>query len=212
MSKTTVQTINRAVCRTLSSEGLAALQSVATKYGLSITPRAGSFNDSSAVLKFEFAVIGESGAMTEAARDWELFHKHYGLEKDWLYDQVQYKNATYVVKGLKPRSARYPVAMENVSTGEMHKFSVGLLKSLIEDRPKVSAAKAKDKGRNGSSWPTQYTVGDKVSAFWVNKDDAEDADWYPAVVTKVGDNYVDIRFDDGVRQKIVDSTKINTPS
>ena len=105
-----IDRMSRSVVRELSQEAHEALALVGAELGLSVEYKSGNFDETSAVLKFEFAVVGENGeAMTREAKDWQTLAPMYGLPEDAVGQQFVSANGRFRIVGWKAGNTKYPV-------------------------------------------------------------------------------------------------------
>lgn len=119
-----VTTLDKPTIRSISADMNKALQSVASKYGITIGPKGGSFTESNATIKFECAIISSKGVMTKERMEWMSMAKYTGpgLKTEWLDETFMYGGHEYKITGLATRGQKRPVLVTKVSNGKGFKF------------------------------------------------------------------------------------------
>lgn len=123
-------TINRAFLTTLRADIDAALKAVGEKHGVILNSGNASYTVSTATIKLNVSTISEDGTViTKEAHDY-LRYAGVGnnLQKEWLGEEFKTEDGeVYKVVGYRPRSKKYPVLAEKVSTGVVFKFQPRLV-------------------------------------------------------------------------------------
>jgi hypothetical protein len=123
--------IDRKFLKALKADAEHALASVATKYGVHISYKGGSFalDGGNATVKFEIvapdAVTGKVVSM-----DAQGFAKNavkYGLHPDDLGKEFTSRGHTYMITGLKTSRPKFPISASRVTDGKGFKFPADLV-------------------------------------------------------------------------------------
>jgi hypothetical protein len=123
-----ITTINRATCRNLATEAKAALEAVASRYGLAVTQGNSRFDSDSVTIKATFNVVGESGAPKRFATDAAVL----GLPPDCYGKVFVNRGTSYTITGIKLTRYKYPVSAKGPQGGQ-YKFPVDtVLRGLAE--------------------------------------------------------------------------------
>jgi hypothetical protein len=123
---TTITEFNRTTCKALGEEIEQALAGIASKYGVSISCKGGTFGPTSYVAKVECAVIAGGLAVTREVEAFNKMASLYGLAPSDLGRSFAYSGGTYSICGLKP-SSRNPVLAKR-QDGKVFKFPVEVVK------------------------------------------------------------------------------------
>ena len=91
--------MNQKMARALQNEAVVALQTVASKYGLTVVPKNGRLTDISVTLKFEFQGVTPTGETSEV-RHWKTYATAYGLQPEWLGASIVLRGKPYKILGL----------------------------------------------------------------------------------------------------------------
>jgi hypothetical protein len=127
-----ITTIDRATCKLLRDEMNAALQAVATKHGIQITAKNGTFSPTAFTLKFEAAVIGSSGvAETKEREAFKQLAELYSLKADWLDKSFNHGSDSYTIIGLNSRKHKRPVLCQQKANGKVYLFEARLVQMLM---------------------------------------------------------------------------------
>lgn len=133
----TITTIDRSACRTIQTEALAALQAVASKYGLAVTPNSGTFSPSSCNVKFTFSPMVTAADLARTAGPAPVSGGTSGVPADFAnkaalvglkasdYGRV-FTNGTgkqFKITGINLRGQKYPILATEVRTGKVFKFT-----------------------------------------------------------------------------------------
>ena len=118
--------INRAFLRVFTSDAKTALAAVASKHGVSVEYKGGSFavDGGNAILKFEIAAPNAQGETL--SREAEVFKRHakeYGFKPEDLGTEFESGGETYQIIGLKRRSPKFPILASRVRDRKTYKFA-----------------------------------------------------------------------------------------
>jgi len=135
----TIGTIDRSTCRTISDKAEAALQTLATELGMTLSRETARYGSDFATVKFTFKVNAASGVAKTASRDAALL----GLPDDIVGRKFVAGNTTYTVTDLKLRRPKFPVSGEGPHGGR-YKFTVeqvlrGLLVNATTEKFKAGS-------------------------------------------------------------------------
>jgi hypothetical protein len=101
---------------------LSALAPVAKEFDCVIAYKGGSYGDTAAILKIEFAERSEAGiVMTQMATDFQTYAESVGLKADDLGKSFERHGNTFKIVGFKPRATKMPVIAER-QDGKRFKF------------------------------------------------------------------------------------------
>lgn len=132
-----ITVIERSTCQMLRPELEAALQSVATKYGVSISLGSASFSPDNVTFKLIVAVKSASGdAMTKEASDFKMFCNMYGMKPSDLHREFTYGGNRYKLLGCKPRSSRFPIIALKLATNQRFKLPDDMVKLALDKESK----------------------------------------------------------------------------
>jgi len=109
--------INRDKAKQISADVEAALKAVATKHGLTVTVRGGSFTAGTFKPRVEF----KSGDADRA--EFEQYARMFGLPADAFGKTFAVRGMRYAIKGLRLNSRKRPVLAERLD-GKMFCFEV----------------------------------------------------------------------------------------
>lgn len=126
-----ITTIDRDTARILSEECAVALHAVASKYGLELVRKAGTFGARELNVKFQLrsAEVGDGGVtITRESQTFKSLAPIYGLSPDDLGREFTTSNGRYKITGLVPRRGKYPIQAVCVVTGKGFKFSADTVK------------------------------------------------------------------------------------
>lgn len=129
--------MDKQTCRAITAAAVKALEAVAAEYGVVVEAKGGTYFDSSALIKFEFSDVNESGvAQTREATDFTAYAQHYGLNPEDLGKQFVSGTTRYTIIGLKRRATKMPILAKRLD-GKVYKFSaagvvsgLGLIKQV----------------------------------------------------------------------------------
>lgn len=181
--------INRAACRLVDAEALAALEAVATKFGLTVKLKPGSFNSNMFRSSFEFATVGENGQSNDSAaqefRAWAFAHK---IPESALGADFVSRNRTFTLVGYSRRSAKYPFLARS-EDGRTFKFSLETIAA------KFGTSKGKTAKTVQKAAPKTWLLGQEIMAKY------SDGAWYPATYAQPAKTpgKHKVLFDDGDR-------------
>lgn len=122
---TPLKTITKPTIRAMERDVLAALQSVADKYGVALAPKGATYSDTAVTIKMEFAVKAADGAaLTPERVSFERYATMYGLEASDLGKVVTINGVDYRIDGLlSSRSTRFPILATRVIDGATFKHN-----------------------------------------------------------------------------------------
>lgn len=131
---TTTQKItqwNSKLCNLVSKEIAESLSEIEEKYGVVITAKGGSYSHSAYTMKLEVATTSSDGeANTKEASDFKMYALAYGFKQEHLNEEVIVNGSKVIIKGLKPRSHKYPVIGEK-NNGERYKYTAETIKNAL---------------------------------------------------------------------------------
>lgn len=101
---------------------------------------------SNVTFKLTLAVKGAKGdVLTPDAQCFTRSAASYGLQAEWLNKGFQFQGTMYIVRGLRPRSHKFPVLCESCTslgnpTGKIYKFKIGDVQAAFHVVAKRSPA------------------------------------------------------------------------
>lgn len=112
----------------------AALQTVATKYGITIKAGNASYNDESVQFKLVCTTMGENGEVeTKEAKDFKAYAPMYGLQREDLGKEFTSGRDRFMITGLKPRSRNCIIA-KKLGTTQSYKFDPENVKRFLTSK------------------------------------------------------------------------------
>ncbi len=117
--------IDRNFLHGFNADAMKALAAVASKHGVTITRKNGSFarDGSYATIKFELASIGSEGeSFTKEAQEFKLHAERYGMDPNSLGSIINFNGKKYRLTGLAPSRKKFPISAERVSDGKKFKL------------------------------------------------------------------------------------------
>lgn len=123
MTKVTV--FDRATCRMVSDRVTVALKELGDELGITFKQGSGRYAPESFTMKLEATVMNADG--TESSKEAEDFKKLayiYGLEATDLETTITINGKKVTIKGIKPRSHKYPIIGQEVGTNKRYKYPV----------------------------------------------------------------------------------------
>jgi len=124
--------MNRQLVKELRDALQEALASVEEEHNVKVHVGNASYSNSNATFKVEVADIVEGNVITKEVSDFKKYANLYGLIAEDLGKTVKnFNGEKYKIAGLKPRSKKYPIIMEQVGTGTSYKFSEKVVSALL---------------------------------------------------------------------------------
>lgn len=123
MKSRKITKFDRVTCKAMNEEVIAALQTVAKKYGVSVKGLGGRFSDQNWVTKIEFAVVGNDGVVQ--SKEVAAFNQYchlFGMKREHFGAVFVVQGRKFAICGLKPSAHKMPVLAKEVSTGKTFKF------------------------------------------------------------------------------------------
>lgn len=129
-----ITTMDRTSFRQVQAEAMKALQTVAEQFGLTVSPNCGMIDTTRGIctLKFDFLVRTETAdgeVLDRKAIDFQTYAPQFDLETTDLHREFVFRGERYRVVGLTPRSFKFPVIAEKLSSGQTFKFPVETVKN-----------------------------------------------------------------------------------
>lgn len=131
-----MQSLDKKNLNLLRGKMSAALQAVATEFGLKIEVGSCRFNLNSAEFKVEVSTISSDGTVN--SREAVAFQRNasfFGLEPTDLGRTFRSGGETYTITGLRPNAPRFPVLAERAD-GRSFKFPSENVKALLAAMPR----------------------------------------------------------------------------
>ena len=127
-----ITNIDRDTCRLLASEIEAAVQAVATKHGVQIKAKGGSFTDTSYTMKLEVAVLGDGGvAVTQERTSFLRLAGLYGMKPEWIDQSFVHGRDKFIIVGLNTRKSKRPVLCKSTANGKTYIFEATTVARLM---------------------------------------------------------------------------------
>lgn len=123
IQNSTIERLDRTACRLLSQKVENQLEALGKELGIKFTYKGGRFSDSNMTMKIEAALIQNGEAKSVEIEDFKTYAEIYGLKPDDLGKEITIGNNKYTIKGLKPRSKKYPIIGEK---GDGRRFKLPL--------------------------------------------------------------------------------------
>jgi hypothetical protein len=128
-----IKTFDRTNLRALSADINAALQAVATQYGISLSYKSARFSPSNAAIKIEAAVLSASGKVESRERvDFTQYAFMFNLNPSWLDKTFKHGGDTYTITGLATRKRKNPVLALSSRNNKTYIFPADTIKVLME--------------------------------------------------------------------------------
>jgi len=128
-----IKSIDRTTARQISADINTAIQSVATKYGISLKDKGCRFSATNATFKIEAALIGAGGVVVSRERDdYKLYGFMYNLNPSWLDKSFNHGSDAFTIIGLSTRKRKNPVLAKSAKNGKTYIFPANLVKTLME--------------------------------------------------------------------------------
>lgn len=122
--------------RLIISECQAALSAVAERHGLTLTQKNCSYRTDELPVPFKLTILqtNESGETVDPmATDFTLYATSFGLSPDDLGKTFkQFGGQSFKICGLKPRSRKYPIVVQQVGTTKKFKLGAMEVKRYLE--------------------------------------------------------------------------------
>jgi len=123
--------IDRKFLKDFTAYAVGVLGEEASKHGMTITYKGGSFarDGSLATFKFEMLAPNASGEIeTPQAKEFKSYATQYGFEPEDLGSEFTHRGETFRITGLKTRRPKFPICAERVKDGRGFKFPVEAVK------------------------------------------------------------------------------------
>lgn len=119
VTPTKITAMDKPAVRALGDRALELLQVLEQEFGVSVTPKGGSYDSKSAVVKFEIAVVGDGGqAETREMQALRAMAEANGITPEQLAKPVTLNGKLHKLVGYKARARRRPWVTERVSDGK----------------------------------------------------------------------------------------------
>jgi hypothetical protein len=116
------QTVTR-----IAAEAQIALNAVAEKYELTVKVGGGSYDPEAGTFKPRVEFVSEDAGAVKFLRYASLF----GLEPTDFGKRITLKNRTFSITGINPRRPKFPIDIEEVSTGKVMKATESSVKAAL---------------------------------------------------------------------------------
>ena len=127
-----IKEINRENIRMLRLPLEAALQEVASAYGLFAHVGSASFTPANVIFKVELSVLNEAGQpIDKTVEHFKMFACNYGLSPHDLGKTFYCHGKPFTIRGLKVRSRKYPILARNIHN-KVYKFTGTYVKACLE--------------------------------------------------------------------------------
>jgi len=117
---------DRRTVRTILAEVEEALRPVAEKHGIRLERKHCTYHADELPVAYKFLITEldqEGNEMSSDAKEFVRQAEFHGLKPSDLNKGVTVRGEKYRIVGLRPRSRKYPILMEQVRTGKIYKFS-----------------------------------------------------------------------------------------
>lgn len=109
--------MDRQQAKQMGEEIKSALRTIAEKHNMTLEYRGGTFSDTDYKPRATFTGKGADGKSREE-KEWELYYKMLGLEKEWLGEVVTLSNGKdVIITGLDMKKTKFPVMAEDDNGG-----------------------------------------------------------------------------------------------
>jgi hypothetical protein len=118
----------------ISAEVKAALQVIADKYGITLSPKGRTYRRDAMPVFFEFtitAVSADGQVLSREAQDFQKYAAEFTFEPTDLGREFTNRGETFRIVGLKPNAHAYPILGQNVKTGKVYKFPPSIKLRLL---------------------------------------------------------------------------------
>ena len=131
--------LTRSQVKTLHEKLNQALELIASEVGEGVELKLGNgtYSGNNITFKLEVAVPNENGeTISKEAQDYLRCCKSYSLKPEWLNQTCNVLGSIGEAKvvGLKPRSRKYPVLVEQVGTGKLYKVHANSVRFAMEKK------------------------------------------------------------------------------
>jgi hypothetical protein len=127
------------VLKMLYLEIEAALADLGRRHGISIRVGGARFEDRTAELRLELAVVGNGGRVVRKESEaFDRYHAVFGLEPGDLGRVVALDGEEHRLVGLAPNRPKYPIVLERVRDGKTVVGTRDVLERIIAARPGAS--------------------------------------------------------------------------
>jgi len=92
-----------------------------------------TYTDNNATFKVTASDIVDGQALSPIVEDFNLFASQFGLKKSDLGRVFHRNGDAYKIIGLKRKAHKYPILIEDVSTGRKFKVSTDIVKSYLPE-------------------------------------------------------------------------------
>lgn len=117
--------IDRQQAKRISADLEAALRPVASKYGLELEVRGGTYDGTSYRPKIAFKTSDAD------ASEFAMYADVYGLEASDFGATFPSQGRTFKITGVAPRSPKRPILCEELATGRTFKFTDSYVRSAL---------------------------------------------------------------------------------
>jgi hypothetical protein len=127
MSKS-INSFDRSTVVLIANDIQSALAKVANQYGVNIKVGNASFSPTNFTTKITVSTISKDGTvMGKEASDFDRYAFMFGITDYKVGDEFEFRDETYKIVGMLPRSKKYPVLAKSVSSGKTFKFPASVL-------------------------------------------------------------------------------------
>jgi hypothetical protein len=128
---TKITEFDSSACNIVSKRVEEALKSLGEELGLSFQTKGGNYGSSNYAMKIEAAVINKDGTVSsKEAETFKQMAKLYGLKPEDLGQEITVGRSIYTIRGLKPRSRKYPVTVDR-NDGKGFKLPVSTVQRAL---------------------------------------------------------------------------------
>ena len=107
----------------------AVLKVVADKHSIQLTAGNASFQERTATMKLEMAIIDESGkAISKYAEEFKALAEMYEMKPEDLGKTLTVQGRVFKITGLNRKNHAYPILVDEISNGKSFKLAVEQVK------------------------------------------------------------------------------------
>ncbi|HSG20356.1 MAG TPA: hypothetical protein VLA31_06265 [Burkholderiaceae bacterium] len=135
--------IDRQAMTLLRSPIEEALRVVGAQYGVDLKVGKGKYGHTNGTFTLEIGLPqGDGNVMDADAAAFRSGAIYFTLKAEWLFQTVTLNGMAYKIVGLKPRSQKYPVPLQNLRDGKRYKFGADAVRRAMEQTVAVPTGAA----------------------------------------------------------------------
>jgi hypothetical protein len=128
-----MNTVNPTTIGPILEEAKAALKEIAEKHGLDFKPAKSLYNARGFTIRGEFA-LREIGGLARDQAEFNQFCRSYGLMPEDYGAEITVNREAVKLVGLALKRPKYPLILENLSTGKRLCYTTDLLPKILAVR------------------------------------------------------------------------------